>query len=75
MGWESVAVFFILGGGLLRMGTLTWVGLFEDLYFGILLALSVSFFLTIYDVTTAAFSFLPDLWVFDDTFFLFGMGR
>lgn len=41
------------------MGTLTWVGLFEDLYFGILLALSVFFFffLTTYDITTAAFFF------------------
>lgn len=47
MFWDgSLLLFFIfiLGGGLLRMGTLTWVGLFEDLYFGILLALSVFFF-------------------------------
>lgn len=56
-------------------GHLLGLGYSEDLYFGILLVLSVSFFLTTYDITTAAFFFLPDLWVFYDTFFLFGMGR
>lgn len=76
LGWESVAVFFFGWWSFMHGNTyLGWV-IRRIFYFGMLLVLAVLLFFP--DDSRhhcCCLSFLSDLWVFDDTFFLSRMGR